>query len=157
VPDDPDVHFSRRSEKLLADRGSSRIQQHGFPDFPVRGELDRHLRRMLAGYHERRDTLIDALTAVLPEATVAGVAAGLHVTLQLPDSDDEQAIVEEAQRRRRHIRLETLGSFQPGTRRPPTLLLGYGQLPTHAIRSGVEELGAAVQATRSRVNRMGGH
>jgi GntR family transcriptional regulator/MocR family aminotransferase len=77
---------------LLADRGTARIEQHAFADFLTRGELDRHLRRMRARYRGRRDALVDALTAALPEAAVLGVAAGLHVTLQLPESDDAQAI-----------------------------------------------------------------
>ncbi len=37
-------------EKLLADRGTARIEQHAFADFLTRGELDRHLRRMRARY-----------------------------------------------------------------------------------------------------------
>ncbi|MGB0095221.1 MAG: PLP-dependent aminotransferase family protein [Solirubrobacteraceae bacterium] len=70
-------------EKLLADRGTARIEQHAFADFLTRGELDRHLRRMRARYRSRRDALVDALTETLPEATVHGVAAGLHVSLEL--------------------------------------------------------------------------
>src|SRR6202453_402432 len=47
-------------EKLLADRGSARIEQYALADFLTRGELDRHLRRMRARYRSRRDALIDA-------------------------------------------------------------------------------------------------
>ena len=54
---------------------------------------------MRARYRGRRDALVEALAATLPEAAVGGVAAGLHVTLQLPDSDNEQAIREEARHR----------------------------------------------------------
>ncbi len=79
-------------EKLLADRGTARIEQHAFADFLTRGELDRHLRRMRARYRSRRDALVDALAEALPEAAVRGVAAGLHVTVQLPDGVNEQAI-----------------------------------------------------------------
>jgi GntR family transcriptional regulator/MocR family aminotransferase len=134
-------------EKLLADRGTARIEQHAFADFLTRGELDRHLRRMRARYRGRRDALVDALTQALPEATVLGVAAGLHVTVQLPDSDDEQAIQEEARARR--VELETMSDYRPDTRgRPPTLLLGYAQMPEPAIRGGVHELATAVRACR---------
>jgi hypothetical protein len=34
---------------------------------------------------------------------------------------------------------------------PPTLLLGYAQMPEPAIRSGVHELAEAVRAARARV------
>ena len=136
-------------EKLLADRGTARIEQHAFADFLTRGELDRHLRRMRARYRSRRDALVDALTEALPEAAVRGVAAGLHVTVQLPDGDDEQAIREEARDRR--VELETMTDYRPDTRgHPPVLLLGYAQMPEPAIRAGVHELGKAVRAARTR-------
>jgi GntR family transcriptional regulator/MocR family aminotransferase len=136
-------------EKLLADRGTARIEQHAFADFLARGELDRHLRRMRAHYRRRRDALVGALAEALPEAAVLGVAAGLHVMLQLPDSDNEQAIREEAHDRR--IELETMSDYRPAARkRSPALLLGYAQMPESAIRAGVHELAKAVQAARIR-------
>jgi GntR family transcriptional regulator/MocR family aminotransferase len=139
-----------RHEKLLDDRGTARIEQHAFADFLFRGELDRHLRRMRSRYRARRDALVTALTEALPEAAVGGVAAGLHVTVQLSEADDEQAIREEARRRR--VALETMSDFRTGaSTRPPALLLGYAQLPEPAIRAGVHELAQAVQAARERV------
>jgi len=135
-------------EKLLADRGTARIEQHALADFLTRGELDRHLRRMRARYRSRRDSLVDALAETLPEAVVRGVAAGLHVTVQLPDSDNEQAIREQAHHRR--IELETMSDYRPDTQgRAPALLLGYAQMPEPAIRAGVHELARAVRAART--------
>ena len=136
-------------EKLLADRGTSRIEQHALADFLTRGELDRHLRRMRIRYRERRDTLVQALTATLPEATIGGIAAGLHLTLRLPESDNEEAIRYQA--RDRGIELETMSDYRPAGRdQPPTLLLGYGQMPEPSIRAGVHELATAIRATRNR-------
>lgn len=136
--------------KLLADRGTSRIEQHAFADFLTRGELDRHLRRMRVHYRNRRDALVEALHLMLPEATVSGAAAGLHVILELPDDDDEQAIRELANRR--SIRLETMNDYRtsPPTDRP-TLLLGYGQMPEQSIHAGVRELAIAIRAARKGV------
>jgi GntR family transcriptional regulator/MocR family aminotransferase len=134
-------------EKLLADRGTTRIEQHALADFVTRGELDRHLRRMRAQYRIRRDTLVEALGEMLPEATIRGVPAGLHVTVQLPDGDDELTIQQEANRR--YIQLETMNDYRPGAdSHRPTLLLGYGQMPEQAIRAGVRELATAVRAAR---------
>jgi GntR family transcriptional regulator/MocR family aminotransferase len=134
--------------KLSADRGSDRIEQHALADFLHRGELDRHVRRMRGRYRRRRDLLVDALGAALPEATVGGVAAGLHVTVRLPDGDDEDAIREQAGRRR--VALETMAEFSWGAApRPPTLLVGYGQLPEPAIQAAVDELARAVHAART--------
>jgi GntR family transcriptional regulator/MocR family aminotransferase len=134
-----------RVEKVLADRGTNRIDQHAFADFLERGELDRHLRRMRLQYRARRDALVAALGETLPEATVQGVAAGLHVTVRLPDGTDEAAVVAEAARRR--IALSALGFNRLGDAPlPPTLLLGYARLPEASIRAGVRELAEAVRA-----------
>ena len=137
-----------RHQKLLADRGTARIEQYAFADFLARGELDRHLRRMRTRYRARRDTLVQALNTQLPEATVRGIAAGLHVTVELPRSDDEQTILREARRRR--VELEAMSDFRPGARdHPPALVLGYAQMPEPAIRAGVRELAQAIQAARA--------
>jgi GntR family transcriptional regulator/MocR family aminotransferase len=131
-------------EKLLADRGSPRVEQHAFDDFLRRGELDRHLRRMRVRYRERRDAIVDALAAALPDATVHGIAAGLHVTVELPPGVDEEAIRVAARERR--ILVETMGDYRLGDGGgPPTLMLGYGQMPEPTIRAGVAALAEAVR------------
>jgi GntR family transcriptional regulator/MocR family aminotransferase len=140
-----------RREKVLADRGTARIEQHAFADFLARGELDRHLRRMRTRYRGRRDALVEALAESLPEASVRGIAAGLHAIVELPDTDDEQAIRAEARRRR--IYVETMSDFRIGpstspSTGPPTLMLGYAQTPEPTIRAGIRELAEAVRATR---------
>jgi GntR family transcriptional regulator/MocR family aminotransferase len=133
-------------EKDLADCGTARIDQHAFARFLVRGELDRHLRRMRTRYRRRRDLLVEALAA-LPEATVRGIAAGLHATVELAADHDERAIVDRAHGR--GIDLTTLHDFwiEPGSG-PPTLLLGYGQIPEHAIATAVDELARAIGSGR---------
>jgi GntR family transcriptional regulator/MocR family aminotransferase len=133
-----------RGEKLVADLGTARIDQHALAHFLARGELDRHLRRMRGRYRARRDALVDALAEALPEATVRGVAAGLHVTVELPGGD-ERAIADEAARRR--IALNTMRDYRDGAQSgPAVLMLGYGQSSEPAIRAGVRELGDAVRA-----------
>ena len=133
--------------KVLADRQTSRIEQHAFAGFLARGELDRHLRRMRVRYRSRRDALLAALAAELPETVVRGVAAGLHATVELPAGDDERAIAAEARGRR--IELDTMGAHMAGRHDgPPTLLLGYAAVPEPAIGPGVRELADAVRATR---------
>jgi GntR family transcriptional regulator / MocR family aminotransferase len=134
-------------EKDSDDCGTARIEQHALADFISRGELDRHLRRMRARYRRRRDLLVEALADELPEAKIRGIAAGLHVTAELPDDYDEQAIVDEAHRRR--IDLTTMRDFwvEPHDG-PPTLLLGYGQIAEAAIPTSVREVAEAVRSAR---------
>jgi len=136
-----------RAEKLLADRGTGRIEQLAFAEFLARGHLDRHRRRMRLRYAARRSALIDALGRELPEATVRGIAAGLHVTVELRSDDDERAILEEARARR--IALASISDYGVDDG-PPTLMLGYGHLPEPAVEPGVRELAEAIRAARER-------
>jgi GntR family transcriptional regulator / MocR family aminotransferase len=136
------------AEKVLTDMGTARIEQLALADFIARGELDRHLRRMRVRYRARRDALLEVLADALPEATVRGMAAGLHATVELPEGDDEQAIREEARRRR--IEIDTMAEYFAVPRGgPPTLLLGFGQIPEPAIRAGIGELAEAVSISRA--------
>ena len=136
-----------RDEKLLTDRGTARIEQLAFTDFLTSGHLDRHLRRMRLRYGARREALVAALADALPGATVHGIAAGLHLTVELPRGDDEQAIREEALERR--IALSTMSDYGAHAC-PPTLMLGYGHLPEAAVRPGVRGLAEAIRAARER-------
>jgi GntR family transcriptional regulator / MocR family aminotransferase len=139
-------------EKLISDRGTARIEQYALADFIARGELDRHLRRMRVRYRARRDLLARTLAELLPEAAIGGAAAGLHLTLRLPESDNEDAVVAEA--RRRGVLLETMNDYFSGaTSGPPCLLLGYGQIHEPAIRTSVHELALAVHAARDHRSR----
>jgi GntR family transcriptional regulator/MocR family aminotransferase len=137
-----------QEQQLLADYGVSRIEQHALARLFASGEMDRHLRRMRLRYRARRDALIDALAAELPEAEVQGISAGLHVTVVLGPDDDERAILEEA--RRRGIALEVLGQHRLVPRAASaTLLLGYARMPEPTMREGVRELRDAIRSARS--------
>jgi len=85
--------------KLYADRGSSGIDQLALAEFIAGGHLDRHLRRTRLIYSRRRAQLAAALRSRLAGYPIGGVAAGLHMTLELSKHADETAIVEEARRR----------------------------------------------------------
>jgi len=130
------------AEKMLADRGTSRIDQLAFADFLARGELDRHLRRMRTRYRARRDALVEAVTEFLPEAEILGIAAGLHATVRLDINED--ALRAEAAERR--IAFETMRDYDAGD---GTLLLGYAPLPEPTIRAGIAEL-SRLPGTRRR-------
>jgi GntR family transcriptional regulator/MocR family aminotransferase len=134
-------------EKDLADCGTATIDQRAFATFLSRGDLDRHLRRMRTQYRRRRDLLLGELGRALPEADVRGIAAGLHATVALPEGYDEEAILRQA--RRRGIDLTTMGPFWiPPAVGPPTLLLGYAQVPLPAIPAAVDALAESVRRSR---------
>ena len=127
-----------RAEKLLADQGTARIEQLAFARFLRRGDLDRHLRRMRVRYRSRRDATIAALAGALPAATVRGIAAGLHVTVELPAGHDERAI--RAAAADRGIAIGVLGDYRSTVDGTPTLILGYSQMSESRLRAGIHEL-----------------
>ena len=128
-------------EKLLADRGTARIEQLAFAHFLTGGDLDRHLRRMREVYRGRRDALVAALSDELPEAMVRGIAAGLHATVDLPGADLERV---RARAREAGVGFELLGDYRLGDSAPaPALLLGYANLSEPAIRAGTRALAVA--------------
>ncbi|MGH8311124.1 MAG: PLP-dependent aminotransferase family protein, partial [Steroidobacteraceae bacterium] len=122
------------------------LDQLAFADFISRGELDRHLRRMRSHYRVKRDLLVASLRARLPELRVSGIAAGLHLMLELGADAEEQAIVESAA----HL---SVGVFAAGkhckrAKLPPALILGYGMIAEGAIAEGVNRLATAIEQHR---------
>ena len=81
-------------ERWAVDSGGAAITARAYARLLATGEVDRHLRRTRREYRERRDRLVAALEARLPECRVTGVAAGLHLLLRLPPGTDEAAVVE---------------------------------------------------------------
>ena len=70
--------------KGLADTGSSVMDQIAFAQLLTSGGYDRHLRQMRRRYLTRRNALLRALARYLPQATVLGAAAGVHLTVRFP-------------------------------------------------------------------------
>jgi GntR family transcriptional regulator/MocR family aminotransferase len=130
------------SAKATDDLGTPVVEQLALADFLERGRLDRHLRSTRGVYRARRDALVAALARRLPDCPPAGVAAGLHLVVHLPDGADEAAAVERA--RSRGVGLYGLAEHrvEPGS---PALLLGYGRIAEPAIDRGVAELAAAIR------------
>jgi GntR family transcriptional regulator / MocR family aminotransferase len=130
-------------EKALDDLGSPVLEQLAFTDLLAQGGADRHLRRNRALYRARRDALVTALAAHLPQVTVGGIAAGLHVVAELPAQTDEAAVVAAA--RERSVGVYGMIDYRfPGSSGPAALVLGYGGLGERAIQAGVRLLAEAV-------------
>jgi len=143
------VHLidSVRAVQADTDYGSPRIEQHSFAHLLKSGEFDRHVRRMRSIYRARRDAMVDALARELPEAQLLGIAAGLHVTVRLPASDNLSRIRSEAQRR--GLAFDLLSDYSPlGGDFPPAILLGYARHSEEGITRAVRELAMIVRARR---------
>lgn len=124
------------AEKLLADMGTSVIEQHALARLIATGAYDRHLRALRRRHRARRDALVAALARHLPDARVTGIAAGLHATVVLPRPVDVGRL---------HAACER-SSVRVHDARPTTLLLGYADLSEGALDEGVRRLAEAVRA-----------
>ena len=139
-----------RHEKALSDQTTARIEQHAMADFiaprRARPPPTAHARSATARAATRRSP---HCATQLPDATVSGIAAGLHLTVTLAAPVDEAALRAECARRR--VEISTISDYKPGAfAERPTLLLGYAQVPEPAIAAAVAELAAAVRAVDDR-------
>ena len=129
--------------KGLADNGSSVMDQIAFAKLLTTGGYDRHLRQMRRHYLLRRNALLRALARYMPEATALGTAAGVHLTVQLPDGCPVADLVRRAAEMR--VRVEPLAPcYAAPDTAPPGLMLGYANLSESQIVTGVQTLARAM-------------
>jgi len=80
----------------------------------------------------------------VPAARASGIAAGLHVVVELPQGRNEDEVIAAA--RERGLNVEGLASFSAvGHRREPALVVGYGTPPAHAFGAAISALCRALR------------
>ena len=124
--------------KIAADRGSPALEQLALADLIMRGEFDRHLRRMRPVYRRRRDALLAALARRLPWLEPTGVSAGLHLVTWLPPHLDEAAVVDAAADA--GVGIEGITPYRISYPGPGGLIFGYATVNEQAIAEGVDIL-----------------
>ena len=118
------------------------LDRLAFAAFLRSGSYDRHLRAGRKRYRARRDNPVAAFTASIPEATVSGAAAGLHLLLGLGTEADSEAV-------RCHalelgVRVANLDRYRCSGQPWQGLVLGYGNLADHQVDEGVALLATAI-------------
>jgi GntR family transcriptional regulator/MocR family aminotransferase len=124
-----------RAGKESADHGGPVVEQLAFAELLSAGSYDRHLRRARRVYRDRRDAVVRALRRHLPPARVSGIAAGLHLVVELPGVDDRALAARAEAAGLGPLALSALRQ-RPGGQ--PGLVIGYathspGEL-AHAVR-----------------------
>lgn len=122
--------------KYLADRQSPLLEQRILTDFINEGHLERHIRRMRALYHQRRQTLVQALSMYLQDRVkILGKNAGMHLMVRLRTTLNDEEIVHRAAQ---------LGvgliSAAPNYLKPSyggEFIIGYADLNAQQIREGI--------------------
>ncbi|NGO74655.1 PLP-dependent aminotransferase family protein, partial [Streptomyces sp. YC504] len=134
------------ARKRLMDLGNPALDQETLARFIERGDYDRHLRRCLRTYRERRNVLLAALARWLPGTDVTGIAAGLHVIAALPPGAGAgPALAERAAELGLSIRpLEAYSSAPPPGGRAH-LVIGYAHLAPERIAEAVGLLAQVVR------------
>jgi GntR family transcriptional regulator/MocR family aminotransferase len=135
--------------KFLDDVASEALGQLTLARFIDSGAFARHLRRVRPIYRSRRDRLLAALAAHLPEIQPSGEAAGLHLLLRLPAEPGAGTLLDAAARH--GIRLEDAApNWADHNPQPPALLIGYGALRDSALGHGIKTVAAELHAARGR-------
>jgi GntR family transcriptional regulator/MocR family aminotransferase len=126
------------TQKYMSDLGNAALPQLVLAELMASGELERHLRRVRVRQRRRRDAMLEALREHLPDATVHGIAAGLHLLVTLPDGVDDAALAARASAA--GVLVQPLSRHRVGAG-PPGLVLGYAAHPPDRIREAVAVLG----------------
>ncbi|MGH3158625.1 MAG: PLP-dependent aminotransferase family protein, partial [Streptosporangiaceae bacterium] len=144
--------------KRSADLGNSVLPQLVLARLMESGELERQLRFLRGRHRRRRDTMIEAIAAHLPEATVHGAAAGLHLLITFEggftDTDLAAAAISQG------VKVQPL-SWHCQRPHPPGLVLGYAANAPADITNGIKilgdlvERGARVRPVGCRIRRAG--
>ncbi|WP_349425543.1 PLP-dependent aminotransferase family protein [Microbacterium sp. LWS13-1.2] len=128
----------------------STIDQLALTRFLAAGSLDRHLRGARARYRRRREALLAALAHRLPECRVSGIAAGLHLVLDLPPGVRAADVVRAGAAY--DVALTDIRRYRvsPDVPAPERLVLGYGDLADPLVDEAVSLLAAAVRDLAAR-------
>jgi GntR family transcriptional regulator/MocR family aminotransferase len=101
------------------------------------------VRRARSAYRARRDRLLASIEKHLPEVTIRGVAAGVHVVVRLPPGVSDVAIAEAAARA--GIAVPPLSSFRIRAAEEGGLVVGYGRLHESAVEHAIRALAGAIR------------
>jgi GntR family transcriptional regulator/MocR family aminotransferase len=134
----PRFHADLVAAKRFADLGNAVLAQLVLARLMETGELERQLRVVRARHRHRRDAMIRALSASLPQATVHGAAAGLHLTITFDAEVDDVAVAAAALAEGVKVQPLAWHRQRPGR---PGLVLGYAARTATEIAEGVAVLG----------------
>jgi GntR family transcriptional regulator/MocR family aminotransferase len=123
------------------------IQQAVLTEFIMDGYLTSHVRRMRALYGERRQMLIDAITARFGDSLpVMGEEAGLHFVLGLPRHANDRAVAAAAHDA--GVIVRPLAAYYSGeVAAQRGLLLGYACVPNEKIGPAFARLAQVIEQT----------
>jgi DNA-binding transcriptional MocR family regulator len=135
--------------KLIADFHTSTVTQHMAARWLASGAHDRHVKKTMPFYRERRDALVAALERHLDgEYRASTPTGGHHVWVTLNRSLDERALYSEAARH--GVTFTPGGAVTPERRSQTGLRLSFPLLDPEELDEGVRRLARAIREVRRR-------
>ncbi|MGQ0466380.1 MAG: MocR-like pyridoxine biosynthesis transcription factor PdxR [Sporichthyaceae bacterium] len=134
------MHSAMVGSKRFDDLGNPTLPQLTLAHLMNSGALERHLRMLRRRHVARRDAMLEALRAHLPDAVVHGAAAGLHLTVTFAAEFDDTSLAAAAGER--GVKAHPLSWYaqRPG---PPGLVLGYAANSPADVATAIEAIGTA--------------
>lgn len=127
--------------RWATDLGTPALPQLVLAELLRNGTLARQLRSMRARHRNRRDVAVAAVRTELPGCAVRGIAAGIHLFIDLPASTDDVAIAARARHAGVLIRPLSDHRMTPG---PPGLVLAYANHSLAVLRSAIARIGSVL-------------
>lgn len=142
-------------EKLVilkqgADLQTATLAQLQVNRYLEENDLDADIARILPVYRERRDAMLAALDAEMPEGVRwTRPQGGLFLWMTLPESLNARTLLDECVRQ--NVAFVPGGAFFPNGGNENTIRLNYSNMPVERIREGVRRLAASVARELERV------
>ncbi|MFN3735192.1 PLP-dependent aminotransferase family protein [Comamonas testosteroni] len=130
--------------RALMGRGSPSTEQHVIAAYMREGYFETHIRRIRAIYAERRQVLMGALQAELPELRIQPADQGMHIVVWLPEGLDDVVVASAASRV--GIALRALSPMCSGHLQLSGLMLGFGGFTVEQIWDAVKGLRRVLEA-----------
>jgi GntR family transcriptional regulator/MocR family aminotransferase len=135
--------------RTVAGRHSPTLEQALVERFMTDGHMARHVLRMRKLYAERRQAMIDALSAACGNyMRLEPCDAGLQMLGWLPQDWSDAELSQEASEL--GLEIAPLSRFAIARRLPPAVLLGFGAFTPDEIRQGAAKLAVVLRQRAAR-------
>ncbi len=124
--------------RALLGRGSASFEQHLVATFMREGFFETHIRRIRAHYAARREILLNALGAELPQLRIQPADQGMHIVVWLPDGVSDVALASAASQA--GISVRALSPMCSERLKMSGLMLGFGGFTAAQLESSVRML-----------------
>ncbi|WP_183218357.1 PLP-dependent aminotransferase family protein [Actinoplanes campanulatus] len=131
--------------KHASDLGNPALPQLVLAELLASGDYERHLRAVRARQRARRDALLAGLREHLPGLRVAGVAAGLHLLVLLPETADDVEVAGRVAATGVLVQPLTWHRRRTG---PPGLVIGYAAHPPDRLAEAARRIGSVLSPRR---------